>query len=122
MALLPAMYTTNANRRATHAAKPKPKSRSLLKAEAQHAKFLKRMGVGDLRRKITVPVPEPAYARPSPDIPSMNTLSGTTAKPEPKVYCGERQLLGVATMHKSNMVPVFADKPEDATEIARMRR
>jgi hypothetical protein len=122
MALLPPMYTTNANRRATHAAKLKPKSRSLLKAEAQHAKFLKRMGVGDLRRKITVPVPEPAYARPSPDIPSMKSFSGTTAAAEPKVYCGERKLLGVATMHKSNMVPVFADKPEEAIEIARMRR
>jgi hypothetical protein len=118
MALLPPLYTTNAARRRTQAAKPKP----LLKAEAKHAKFLKRMGVGDLRRKITVPAPEPAYARPSPDIPSMNSFSGTTAKPEPKVYRGERQLLGVATMHKSNMVPVFADKPEEATEIAKMRR
>jgi hypothetical protein len=124
MALLPPMYTTNAARRRPHVveAVPKPKSKSLLKAEAKHAKFLKRMGVGDLRRKITVPAPEPAYARPSPDIPSMNTRSGTTAKPEPKVYSGRRKLLGVATMHKSNMVPVFADKPEEATEIARMRR
>jgi hypothetical protein len=120
MALLPPMYTTNADRRRTQAAKPK--SKSLLKAEAKHAKFLKRMGVGDLGRKITVPAPAPAYARPSPEVPSMNTLSGTTAKPEPKVYSGKRQLLGVATMHKSNMVPVFADKPEEATEIAKMRR
>jgi hypothetical protein len=124
MALLPPMYTSNAARRRTHAAEPqaKPKSRSLLKAEAQHARFLKRMGVGDLQRKITVPAPEPAYARPSPDIPSMNSLSGTTAAAEPKVYRGKRRLLGVATMHKSNMVPVFADKPEEAIEIARMRR
>jgi hypothetical protein len=120
MALLPPLYTTNANRRGTQAAKPKPKS--LLKAEAEHAKFLKRMGVGDLRRSITVPAPEPAYARPSPDVPSMNSLSGTTPKPDPKVYRGKRRLLGVATMHKSNMVPVFADKPEEATEIAKMRR
>jgi hypothetical protein len=132
MALLPPMYTTNATRRRTHAAEPqakplakpqaKPKSRSLLKAEALHARFLKRMGVGDLQRKITVPAAEPAYARPSPDIPSMNSLSGTTAAAEPKVYRGKRRLLGVATMHKSNMVPVFADKPEEAIEIAKMRR
>jgi hypothetical protein len=52
----------------------------------------------------------------------MNSLSGTTAAAEPKVYRGKRRLLGVATMHKSNMVPVFADKPEEAIEIARMRR
>jgi hypothetical protein len=84
--------------------------------------FLKRMGVGDLRRKIALPAAEPAYARPSPDIPSLNSFSGATAKREAKVYRGERRLLGVATMHKSNMVPVFADKPEEAAEIARMRR
>ena len=43
-------------------------------------------------------------------------------KPAPKVYRGKRRLLGVATMHKSNMVPVFADNPEEAVEIAKMRR
>lgn len=45
---------------------------------------------------------------------------GTFAKPEEKVYSGEMQLLGIATMHKSNMVPVF--KKQDAEDIARMRR
>ena len=42
------------------------------------------------------------------------------AKKEAKVYNGERKLLGIATMHKSNMVPVF-DK-ESAEDIAKMRR
>ena len=79
MALLPPMYTTNATRRRKGAVKAGPKSKSLLEAEARHAKFLKRMGVGDLSRKIAVPAPEPAYARPSPEIPSMDTQSGTTA-------------------------------------------
>jgi hypothetical protein len=45
---------------------------------------------------------------------------GVFAKPEEKVYSGERKLLGIATMHKSNMVPVFAK--QDAEDIARMRR
>jgi hypothetical protein len=45
---------------------------------------------------------------------------GACAKPEEKVYSGERKLLGIATMHKSNMVPVFAK--QDAEDIARMRR
>jgi hypothetical protein len=120
MALLPPMYTTNAQTRRTQG--KKPKSKTQLKAEASYAQFLKRMGVGDLQRKIRVPAPEPACARPSPDIPSLNSRMGTTAKPEAKVYRGRRRLLGVATMHKSNMVPVFADKPEEAAEIARMRR
>jgi hypothetical protein len=47
-------------------------------------------------------------------------VSGVCAKPEEKVYSGERKLLGIATMHKSNMVPVFAK--QDAEDIARMRR
>jgi hypothetical protein len=42
------------------------------------------------------------------------------AKKEAKVYNGERKLLGIATMHKSNLVPVF-DK-ESAEDIAKMRR
>jgi len=120
MALLPPMYTTNADKRRTQA--KKAKSKSLLKAEAEHARFLKRMGVGDLQRKISVPAAEAAYARSSPDIPSLDTRSGTAPKPVAKIYSGKRKLLGVATMHKSNMVPVFADQPEEAAEIARMRR
>lgn len=46
-------------------------------------------------------------------------VPGVCAKPEPKVYTGTR-LIGIATMHKSNMVPVF--RMEDAEDIARMRR
>jgi len=42
------------------------------------------------------------------------------AKKEAKVYNGKRKLLGIATMHKSNMVPVFSK--DDAEEIAKMRR
>ena len=42
-------------------------------------------------------------------------------------YTGERRLVGIATMHKSNMVPVFADEDDvngskAATDIAQMRR
>ena len=119
MALLPPMYTTN--RTGTPKSRSK-KSKALLKAEAEHARFLKRMGVGDLDRKIPASPKEPAYARPSPDVPSLNSRGDVPTKPEPKVYRGKRRLLGVATMHKSNMVPVFADNPEEAIEIAKMRR
>jgi hypothetical protein len=38
------------------------------------------------------------------------------------VYSGERRLIGIATMHKSNSVPIFEDNRELATEIAKMRR
>ena len=47
---------------------------------------------------------------------------GVCAKPEAKTYSGERKLIGIATMHKSNMVPVFAENKQLAIEIANMRR
>ena len=46
-------------------------------------------------------------------------VAGACVKPEEKVYTGGN-LIGVATMHKSNMVPIF--KKEDAADIASMRR
>lgn len=52
------------------------------------------------------------------DIPSRVTAGGSTA-PVHKVYTGTK-VLGIATMHKSNAVPVF--QAEDAVEISRMRR
>lgn len=53
--------------------------------------------------------------------PSLTTsVAGSTVRKDSPVYSGERKLIGVATMHKSNMVPVFST--EEATEISRMRR
>jgi hypothetical protein len=46
------------------------------------------------------------------------TQGGSTA-PVVKVYTGTK-VKGIATMHKSNAVPVFSD--EEAVEISRMRR
>ena len=79
-----------------------------------------------------VPAAKPAVtkAQPKPkvkkEIPSHAASVGNCFKPEPKVYSGERKLVGIATMHKSNMVPVFEDEDGDArkeaTELANMRR
>lgn len=51
--------------------------------------------------------------------PSLETMDGNTAKPERKVYTGTL-IKGIATMHKSNAVPIIND--EQAVEISRMRR
>jgi hypothetical protein len=51
-------------------------------------------------------------------IPSLTTPGHSTATVH-KVYTGDK-VLGIATMHKSNAVPVFAQ--EEAVEISRMRR
>jgi len=52
-------------------------------------------------------------------IPSRSTEGGTTTLAPAKVYTGTK-VKGIATMHKSNAVPVFSD--EEAMEISRMRR
>jgi hypothetical protein len=52
------------------------------------------------------------------DIPSRVTPGSSTASVH-KVYTGTK-VKGIATMHKSNAVPVFSD--EEAVEISRMRR
>ena len=62
------------------------------------------------------------YRRETQHIPSKADSFAPCVRKEPQQYTGERQLLGIATMHKSNMVPVFADQKEQAKEIAQMRR
>ncbi len=52
-------------------------------------------------------------------IPSLNTVGGTAPLAAPKVYTGTK-VKGIATMHKSNAVPVFSD--EEAIDISKMRR
>jgi hypothetical protein len=49
---------------------------------------------------------------------SVDTGGNATLKP-PKVYTGDK-VKGIATMHKSNAVPVFSD--EEAIDISKMRR
>ena len=51
-------------------------------------------------------------------IKSVDT-GGTATLAPPKVYTGTK-VKGIATMHKSNAVPVFSD--EEAVDISRMRR
>lgn len=58
--------------------------------------------------------------RESPKIPSGDTYTGTFVAAKKEMHYTGDKLLGIATMHKSNMVPVF--KQEDAEDIARMRR
>lgn len=65
----------------------------------------------------------PPKVRETTQYPSAsNSVCGNATRREPMKYTGERRLLGIATMHKSNMVPIFEDNKEEAIEIARMRR
>lgn len=61
------------------------------------------------------------YRRETQHIPSLNSLpTGVAIKPEPKIYTGDL-IVGIATMHKSNAVPVMRGT-DQAKDIAKMRR
>ena len=50
---------------------------------------------------------------------SRTSPGGNTSLPKPKVYTGTA-IIGIAVMHKSNLVPVFSK--ESAEDISKMRR
>jgi hypothetical protein len=59
------------------------------------------------------------FRRETPKINSLPFSGGACTLPPPKVYTGT-MVKGIATMHKSNAVPVFSD--EQAVDISKMRR
>ena len=65
--------------------------------------------------------PTQVIDRSTPKFPSLNAgfSVGSASKPEKKVYTGTN-IIGIATLHKSNAVPVFSNA--EAIEIANMRR
>ncbi len=75
---------------------------------------------------------EPIYTRPQQGtdriVETKNLDQFAPAlKKDSLQYTGTRRLVGIATMHKSNMVPIFADDDDktgskQATDIAQMRR
>ena len=66
--------------------------------------------------------PTATFTEQRKQYPSAGNGVGIAVKKEAIQYTGERKLLGIATMHKSNMVPIFEDQKHQAIEIARMRR
>lgn len=73
------------------------------------------------KRTVTVatPVVSKPFIRETVRHPSLDTgLGAATLKPT-KVYTGT-MVKGIATMHKSNAVPVFSS--DEAVEISKMRR
>jgi hypothetical protein len=124
MHMLPSYYTTTSTRKR----KSKKKTKSLIAAEIEHEKFLKKMrGHSSGGRAAALQAAGPEFESPclhqSSKIESHTSkqlYDPSMAKKEANVYSGGRKLLGIATLHKSNMVPVF-DK-ESAIEIAKMRR
>ena len=105
-------------------------------AEAQRAReldagwkeLLKRQGVEQEERKrrramsaepLVYKLETPVGRTNTRHIPSLNSGLGVATLVPAKVYTGTK-VKGIATMHKSNAVPVFSD--EEAVDISRMRR
>ena len=81
--------------------------------EAEDKKRKRALSAETLSYKLSVPP-----NRSTKHIPSRDTGGNATLAPA-KVYTGT-MVKGIATMHKSNAVPVFSD--EQAIDISRMRR
>ena len=106
--------------------KKKPNAKQL-KAQAEHDKWLRKNGVHPdqlaAKKHKDVSINSiPNYREDARGLPTSDKICGHGPAKESMTYSGERQLLGIATMHKSNMVPIFADKKDDAKDIASMRR
>jgi hypothetical protein len=89
----------------SHKRKSRNKTKSLLKAEAALAKYYANLDI-------------PNYRSQSKSIPSFGQGIGNGLKKESNTYTGN-EIAGIATMHKSNAVPVRKDSNE-AIEIANM--
>ena len=111
-----------------HVRTPKSKPRKTPKAQqAEYDAWLKSvnsMSTGFARTKtkpvkFVSPVVKGVYVRETQKIRSLDTGLAPATKAEPQKYTGDK-ILGIATMHKSNAVPVFTD--EQAKDISSMRR
>jgi hypothetical protein len=83
--------------------------------EAEERKRKRAMTAEPLKGHYSLAIPAD---RSTAHIPSRDTGGNATLAPA-KVYTGTK-VKGIATMHKSNAVPVFSD--EEAIDISKMRR
>ena len=118
MHLLPAFVTTTSTRK-----RKSSNNKRAAQARADHEAWVLSMTKGKTAdKKVLYKLKQTEYnntVRVKP-LAKSGVTSGVCVKRPDMVYSGERKLLGIATMHKSNMVPVFAK--QDAEDIARMRR
>jgi hypothetical protein len=85
--------------------------------ELEEKKRKRAMSAGSLSGNYSLAIPEGRNT--TAHIKSRGDSTGNATMPPPKVYTGTK-VKGIATMHKSNAVPVFSD--EEAIDISRMRR
>ena len=129
MHLLPPMYSTTGKKKGKKKFASAEHARKARELEESWQDLLRRQGIEQEEKKrgraMSAPSLSSSYSLTIPEgrnttahIKSVDTGGNATLKPA-KVYTGTK-VKGIATMHKSNAVPVFSD--EEAVDIARMRR
>jgi hypothetical protein len=96
--------------------------RKVEQADADWQNLLKKYEVKQVENKrpeLWKPPAKTYRGADTPRIPSRDSGGGNATLAPAKIYTGEK-VKGIATMHKSNAVPVFSD--EQAVDISRMRR
>lgn len=99
------------------------KTKRLVEAQKEHEKFLEKMGVG----KNKLPVDAKGRQLGIYDLPDLSTgprvtsdrVAGNGTGRDKKVYTGT-YIIGAATMHKSNCIPITSK--QQAIEVSTMRR
>ena len=99
-----------------HGKSKKKKAPGWKQRAADHEAFMKKMGVGKVKADAGNSIPD---YNTGPRMTS-DKVAGNGTKMEGKKYTGTL-IKGIATMHKSNAVPVMKGTSQ-AVDIARMRR
>ena len=118
MHLMPVYYNNNNSKRRKQPFK-KP---GWAKAQAEHDAWLMKRGVHPSQQKNKTKnagIKAPNYKEHSRALPTSDYTGPIVGKSKQNTYTGTF-ITGIATMHKSNMVPV--SKNADAKEYATMRR
>jgi hypothetical protein len=84
--------------------------------EADDRRRKRAMSAEPLKDSYSLSIPP---GRSTAHIKSLGQDNGVATLPPAKIYTGTK-VKGIATMHKSNAVPVFSD--EEAVDISKMRR
>ena len=130
MHLLPPMYSTTGKKKGRKKFASAEHARKVRELDESWKELLKRQGLEleekKRKRAMTSESLSSVYSLKIPEgrnttahIQSRGDFTGNATLAPAKVYTGTK-VKGIATMHKSNAVPVFSD--EQAVDISRMRR
>ena len=131
MHLLPPMYSTTGKKKGKKKFASAEAKRKAEQLDKEWKELLKRQGLEleekKRRRALSsetlsstgYSLSIPSGRNTTENLKSLNSGAGVATLAPAKVYTGTK-VKGIATMHKSNAVPIFSD--DEAVDIARMRR